>query len=87
VDWADKFHQVWVSDTQGQKVAEHKVVENVDGLVEFGRWLDESRSKGIELWAAIEKPQGRIVDFLLDHGVLVYPVNPRRWIGPETDFA
>jgi transposase len=77
VDWSDKFHQVWVSDAQGQKVAEHKVVENVEGLIEFGRWLDESRSKGIELWAAIEKPQGRIVDFLLDHGVEVYPVNPK----------
>ena len=31
----------------------------------------------IELWAAIEKPHGRIVDFLLDHGVVVYPVNPK----------
>jgi transposase len=77
VDWADKFHQVWVSDAQGQKVAEKKVMENVEGLVEFGRWLDESRTKGIELRAAIEKPQGRIVDFLLDHGVVVYPVNPK----------
>ncbi len=31
----------------------------------------------MELWAAIEKPAGRIVDFLLDHGVVVYPVNPK----------
>ena len=51
--------------------------ENVEGLAEFGRWLDEQRAKAIELWAAIEKPQGRIVDFLLDHGVVVYPVNPK----------
>ena len=77
VDWADKFHQVWVSDAQGQKVVEKKIVENVQGLAEFGRWLNESRAKQIELWAAIEKPQGRIVDFLLDHGVVVYPVNPK----------
>src|SRR5262245_46958757 len=46
-------------------------------MTEFGRWLEESRTQGVELWAAIEKPQGRIVDFLLDHGVLVYPVNPK----------
>jgi transposase len=77
VDWADKFHQVWVSDAQGQRVAEKKVVENVQGLAEFSRWLNESRTQGIEFWAAIEKPQGRIVDFLLDHGVMVYPVNPK----------
>ena len=49
-DWADEFHQVWVSAAKGE---------------------------GIELWAAIEKPQGRIVDFLLDHGVVIYPVNPK----------
>ncbi|HEY3150198.1 MAG TPA: IS110 family transposase [Candidatus Binatia bacterium] len=77
VDWADEFHQVWVSDPDGNRVIEKKVVENVEGLTEFGRWLDESRAKGIELWAAIEKPHGRIVDFLLDHGVVVYPVNPK----------
>ena len=77
VDWADEFHQVWISDAEGKKVAEMKVEQSPKGLGEFGRWLDESRAKGIELWAAIEKPQGRIVDFLLDHGVVVYPVNPK----------
>ena len=77
VDWSDEFHQVWASDPDGNKVIEKKVLENVDGLAEFGRWLDEWRAKGIELWAAIEKPAGRIVDFLLDHGVVVYPVNPK----------
>jgi transposase len=77
VDWADQFHQIWVSDFDGKKVLEKKVVENVEGLAEFGRWLDEQRANQFELWAAIEKPQGRIVDFLLDHGVEVYPVNPK----------
>ena len=77
VDWSDEFHQVWASDPEGKKVIEKKVLENVDGLSEFGRWLDECRAQGIELWAAIEKPAGRIVDYLLDHGVVVYPVNPK----------
>jgi transposase len=77
VDWADEFHQVWVSNLEGNKVIEKKVIENVEGFSEFGRWLDESRTKRIELWAAIEKPHGRIVEFLLDHGVVVYPVNPK----------
>jgi transposase len=77
VDWADEFHQVWVCDEQGQKIVERKVVENAEELAEFGRWLDEQRAKPLELWAAIEKPHGRIVEFLLDHGVVVYPVNPK----------
>ena len=77
VDWADKFHQVWIGNSEGKKVLEKKVVEDVEGLSEFGRWLDEQRAKQIELWAAIEKPQGRIVEFLLGHGVVVYPINPK----------
>ena len=77
VDWADEFHQVWVSDAEGKKVAEMKVEQSPKGMGEFGRWFHERQAEQIELWAAIEKPQGRIVDFLLDHGVVVYPVNPK----------
>jgi transposase len=77
VDWGDRLHQVYVGDDEGKKVREMKVQENPEGLAEIGRWLDERRAEGIELWAAIEKPAGRIVDFLLDHGVEVYPVNPK----------
>lgn len=77
VDWADKSHQVYVSDESGRKIKELEVQQSADELAELGRWLDESRSHGIELWAALEKPEGRIVDFLLDHGVVVYPVNPK----------
>ena len=77
VDWADQFNQVWIGDAEGNKVCENKVAEKVEGLAEFGRWLDLQRSDAIELWAAIEKPAGRMVDFLLDHGVMVFPVNPK----------
>jgi transposase len=77
VDWGDRLHQVYVGDEEGKKVKEIKVPESVEGLAEMGRWLDEKRVDGFELWAAIEKPAGRIVDFLLDHGVAVYPVNPK----------
>ena len=77
VDWADQSHQLYVSDEGGRKIKELEVQQTAEELAELGRWLDESRSHGIELWAAIEKPEGRIVDFLLDHGVVVYPVNPK----------
>ena len=77
VDWADESHQVWVSDPEGKKIAEMKVMQNPAGLAELGRWLHERKAEEIELWAAIEKPYGRIVDFLLDHGAVVYPVNPK----------
>ena len=77
VDWADQTHAVWGVDERGTKVAARTVPHTAEGFSEWGRELDEWRAQGIELWAAIERPEGRVVDFLLDHGVVVYPVNPK----------
>src|SRR2546422_2269785 len=77
VDWADAEHAVWVEDEAGTKVLSRTVPHTVDGFAEFGRWLDERRAAERELWAAIEKSEGRIVDFLLDHGVVVFAINPK----------
>src|SRR2546427_10943669 len=76
-DWADQTHAVWVVEERGTKVTMHTVPHTAEGLSEWGRELDEWRAQGIELWAAIERPEGRVVDVLLDHGVVVYPVNPK----------
>ncbi len=77
IDWADAEHRVWIGDPEGHQVAIRRVPHTAEGFAEFGRWLDEQRAAGHELWAAIERPDGRVVDFLLDHAVLVYAVNPK----------
>ena len=46
------------------------VPHRAEGMTEWGRERDEWRAQWRELWAAIERPEGR-VDFLLDHGVVV----------------
>jgi transposase len=77
IDWADQDHEVWAEAETGAKVWGRSIPQTVAGWAEWGRWLHEQRAAGIELWAGIEKPAGRVVDFLLDHGVVVYPINPR----------
>jgi len=77
VDWADTEHAVWVEDDTGAQVLSRRLAQTPEAFAEWGRWLDERSAEGLELWAAIEKPDGRVVDFLLDHGVVVYPVNPK----------
>ena len=77
VDWADQTHAIWVVDESGTKITGRTVPHTAAGFSEWGRELDEWRAQGIERWAAIERPDGRVVDFLLDHGVVVYPVNPK----------
>jgi transposase len=77
VDWADAEDTVWVLDEAGHTVLTRTVAHTVLARQEWGRWLQERRAEGVELWAAIERPHGRTVDFLLDHGVVVYPINPK----------
>ena len=77
LDWADEAHAVWVVNERGEKVWAGKVAQTTEGLAEFGCRLHEWGGAEITIWAALEKPEGRIVDFLLDHGVVVYPVNPK----------
>jgi transposase len=77
VDWADAEHAIWVEDERSGRVLTRAIPHTAEGLAEWGRWLDEQRAAGTELWAAIERPDGRVVDFLLDHGVVVYPINPK----------
>jgi transposase len=77
LDWADEIHAIWVVDEKGSKVWAGKVKQTPEDLAEFGRRLYEWQSNGITVWAALEKPEGRIVDFLLNHTVSVYPLNPK----------
>lgn len=77
VDWADQTHAIWVVAADGTKITARTVPHTAEGLSDWGRELDQWRAQGIELWAAIERREGRVVDFLLDHGVVVYPVNPK----------
>ena len=77
VDWADTEDAVWVGNEAGDQVVRDTIAHTVAARSEWSRWLRERQAEGLELWAAIERPHGRIVDFLLDHGVVVYPINPK----------
>lgn len=77
VDWADRTHAVGVGDAHGTPVVERTVPHTADGFSDWSRWLYECQAAGSEGWAAIERPDGRVVEFLLDHGVSVYPITPK----------
>ncbi|MBI4332310.1 MAG: IS110 family transposase, partial [Chloroflexi bacterium] len=77
LDWGDEADAVWVVNEKGEKVWAGQVKHTAEDQAEFSRRLYECGGSGAEVWAALEKPEGRIVDFLLDHGVVVYPVNPK----------
>ena len=43
----------------GMSVGRRSPRATAEGLSEWGRELDEWRAQGLELWAAIERPEGR----------------------------
>lgn len=77
VDWADQEHVVWVEDETGAPVATRTLPHTAAGFADCGRVRDAWRQAGIKLWAGIERPEGRGVEFLLDHAVVVVPLNPK----------
>ena len=75
IDWAAKTHAVCVLDPAGRQVAgftvEHTAV-GFDGLVRRLARLGDPAGVPV----AIERPDGRLVDALLEAGHPVVPVKP-----------
>jgi transposase len=71
VDWATDAHAVCVVDADGGVVAEFDVAHTADGLTELCR-----RLRGVGR-VAIERPDGPVVDALMDAGFEVVVVSSR----------
>lgn len=75
IDWASTTHAVCVLDATGQRVAAFTVAHSADGLAGLVRRLARLGEPDT-LPIAIERPDGRLVDTLLEAGHPVVPVKP-----------
>jgi len=75
IDWASERHAVCVLDDAGRKATAFEIAHTGDGLdhlvTRLGRFGDPAA-----LPVAIERPDGRLVDRLLEAGHPVVPVQP-----------
>jgi transposase len=81
IDWAAESHAVCVMDAAGTIAAEFVIEHSADGIAMLIRRLARLGDPG-EVPAAIERPDGRLVDLLLEAGHPVVPVKPnaiRTW--------
>ena len=75
IDWAAETHAVCVLDAAGQVVAEFTAAHTAEGLAGLTRRLGRIGDPG-GIPVAIERPDGRLVDLLLEAGHPVVPVKP-----------
>ena len=75
IDWAAETHAVCVMDAGGKIVAEFTIEHSADGIALLtGRLARYGTPGGMPV--AIERPNGRLVDLLLEAGHPVVPVSP-----------
>jgi transposase len=75
IDWAAETHAVCVMDAAGQIEAQFTIEHSADGIALLARRLARYGDPG-EVPVAVERPDGRLVDLLLEAGHPVVPVSP-----------
>jgi transposase len=75
IDWAAETHAVCVTDAGGEITAEFTIEHSADGIALLVRRLARYGEAGV-MPVAIERPNGRLVDLLLEAGHPVVPVSP-----------
>jgi transposase len=76
IDWAAESHAVCVLDTSGKIRAEFTITHTAAGFAELLGRLDRLAEDRAEVPVGIERPDGRLVDALLEAGHPVVPVSP-----------
>jgi len=74
IDWASETHAVCVVDAAGQRVAQRQISHDDSGfaqLVQLLRRYDVA-------WIAIERPDGVLVEHLLDAGFTLLAIHPNQ---------
>jgi transposase len=75
LDWAAEIHAVCVMDHAGKIVDRFTVKHSADGIAMLIRRLAKLAEAG-DVQVGIERPNGRLVDLLLEAGHPVVPVSP-----------
>jgi transposase len=78
LDWAAETHAVCVINTDGRPVAQFTIAHSADGIHRLIARLAKLAKLGdsIDVQVGIERPDGRLVDLLLEAGHPVVPVSP-----------
>ncbi len=74
IDLASEEHRLLVVDGEGRRVEQRRIAHSEEGIVALVRRLRELKLARV----AIERPNGLVVDRLLEAGIAVVPVHPNQ---------
>jgi transposase len=79
IDWATRSHSVCLLDAGGRRVGEREFAHGGTGLTELRDWLlEKTKAASRQIAVAIETPHGPVVEMLLEHGFVVFAINPKQ---------
>lgn len=79
IDWATQSHRVCLLDAEGRGIGEREFAHGGAGLTELRDWLlEKSKAVPEQIAVAIEMPHGPVVEMLLEHGFMVFAINPKQ---------
>jgi transposase len=76
IDWAAETHAVCVLDAAGKIKTQFTIAHSADGFADLLRRLGRLAADRGDVPVAIERPDGRLVDALLEAGHPIVPVSP-----------
>ena len=96
VDWAETQHAACLLSAEGVVISRLQIAHSKVGLKRLREVIDAAEAEPSAVLVAIERPEGLLVEALLDAGYVVYALNPKavdryrertRMAGGKTDPA
>ncbi len=77
IDWADAEHVYCLMDDAGAVLKTGTISHAAEGLDRLATTIGAHAKQPDEICVALETAHGPLVGTLLEHGFLVYPINPK----------
>lgn len=77
IDWADQKHHVFIVDEEGREIEVLVIPHDYKGLSRLRDSLRKLAAPKDQILIALETSKGLLVDFLLQEGFTLYPINPK----------
>ena len=77
IDWADRYHQVHITDESADPLASFSIPNSLQGFQLLSTKVTELGFASNQCLVALETSSGLLVGYLLEQGFTLYPINPK----------